>query len=77
MVRILLSVLQFRVNARYVEANPPFTGIGAHPAASGLCVLQTAGCWLHQSLVPVCVLPQMHASCAVPPHAPAPLVLAC
>lgn len=28
MVRILLSVLQFRVNARYVEANPPFTGIG-------------------------------------------------
>jgi hypothetical protein len=28
MVRILLSVLQFRVNARYVEADPPFTGIG-------------------------------------------------
>ena len=28
MVRILLSVLQFRINARYVEANPPFTGIG-------------------------------------------------
>ena len=28
MVRILLSVLQFRVNGRYVEANPPFTGIG-------------------------------------------------
>lgn len=38
MVRILLSVLQFRVNARYVEANPPFTGIGA-PAARCLCVL--------------------------------------
>ena len=28
MVRILLSVLQFRVNARYVQADPPFTGIG-------------------------------------------------
>ena len=35
MVRILLSVLQFRVNARYVEANPPFTGIGELGAAAG------------------------------------------
>ena len=33
MVRILLSVLQFRVNGRYVEANPPFTGIGESVAA--------------------------------------------
>lgn len=35
MVRILLSVLQFRVNARYVEADPPFTGIGACGAGRG------------------------------------------
>ena len=36
MVRILLSVLQFRVNARYVQADPPFTGIGGW-AGSLLC----------------------------------------
>ncbi|KAL4457809.1 hypothetical protein ABPG75_012674 [Micractinium tetrahymenae] len=35
MVRILLSVLQFRVNARYVEANPPFTGIELDISDSG------------------------------------------
>eukprot|EP00887_Chlorella_sp_A99_P001378 scaffold8.g1378.t1 len=35
MVRILLSVLQFRVNARYVEADPPFVGIELDHSDSG------------------------------------------
>ena len=35
MVRILLSVLQFRINARYVEANPPFVGIELDHSDSG------------------------------------------
>ena len=35
MVRVLLSVLQFRVNARYVDANPPFIGIEMDHSDSG------------------------------------------
>lgn len=35
MVRILLSVLQFRVNARYVEADPPFVSIELDHSDSG------------------------------------------
>lgn len=49
MVRILLSVLQFRVNARYVEANPPFTGIGERRRSmrSGS---HSGACWRTQGL---------------------------
>ena len=35
MVRIMLSVLQFRVNARYVEAQPPFISIEMDHSDSG------------------------------------------
>ena len=35
MSRIILSVLQFRVNARYAEANPPFTSIEFDHSDSG------------------------------------------
>ena len=34
-VRIMLSVLQFRLNKRYVEANPPFVGIELDQSDSG------------------------------------------
>ena len=35
MVRVLLSVVQFRINARYVEGNPPFIGIELDHSDSG------------------------------------------
>lgn len=35
MVRILLSVMQFRINARYVAADPPFIGIEMDHSDSG------------------------------------------
>lgn len=35
MVRILLSVMQFRINARYVAADPPFIGIELDHSDSG------------------------------------------
>ena len=35
MVRVLLSVVQFRVNARYVEGDPPFIGIELDHSDSG------------------------------------------
>ncbi|CAL8466878.1 g6414 [Coccomyxa elongata] len=35
MVRIMLSVLQFRLNRRYVEANPPFVAIELDQSDSG------------------------------------------
>lgn len=35
MARIMLSVLQFRINARYVEANPPFISIEMDHSDSG------------------------------------------
>ena len=34
-VRIMLSVLQFRLNKRYVEADPPFVGIELDQSDSG------------------------------------------
>lgn len=35
MVRVLLSVVQFRVNARYVDGKPPFIGIDLDHSDSG------------------------------------------
>ena len=35
MVRVLLSVMQFRINARYVAADPPFIGIELDHSDSG------------------------------------------
>jgi predicted Zn-dependent peptidase len=35
LIRVLLSVFQFRVNARYVEGNPPFVGIELDHSDSG------------------------------------------
>ncbi len=35
MVRVLLSVVQFRINARYVDGNPPFIGIELDHSDSG------------------------------------------
>lgn len=42
-IRVLLSVFQFRVNARYVEADPPFVGIELDSSDSGRegCVVST------------------------------------
>ena len=35
MVRVMLSVMQFRINARYVAADPPFIGIELDHSDSG------------------------------------------
>ena len=35
MVRVLMSVVQFRVNGRYVDGNPPFIGIDLDHSDSG------------------------------------------
>lgn len=60
MARIMLSVLQFRINARYVEANPPFISIEMdHSDSGGWCG------WLGGLMGLVCVRVPSRAGCYV------------